>query len=115
MGAWGVVYCEDDMNVIINTWDFKLKRYPDGIIKIFKARLCARGDMQLKGIYFFDNYTTVVQWTTSRLMIIIEVLLQFKPKQGDITATIIYVKLEENKNNLLRYRNYFISMINVES
>jgi hypothetical protein len=36
-------------NVIKSTWAFKCKRYPDGLIKKFKARFCARGDMLLEG------------------------------------------------------------------
>jgi hypothetical protein len=40
-------------NVIKSTWAFKCKRYPDGLVKKFKARFCARGDMQLEGIDFF--------------------------------------------------------------
>ncbi len=42
--AWEVVNREDDMNVINSTWAFKCKRYPDGLIKKFKARFCACGD-----------------------------------------------------------------------
>ena len=64
MGAWEVVERSDDMNVIDSTWAFKCKRYPDGLIKKFKARFCARGDQQLEGIDFFETYAPVVQWTT---------------------------------------------------
>ena len=39
--ALTVVDCEDDMNIIISTWVLKLNRYPDGLIKMFKARVCA--------------------------------------------------------------------------
>jgi hypothetical protein len=39
-----------------STWAFKCKRYPGGLIKKFKARLCARGDKQLEGTDFFDTY-----------------------------------------------------------
>ena len=38
------------MNIISSTWAFTCKRYPDDLIKKFKARFCARGDQQLKGI-----------------------------------------------------------------
>ena len=62
------------MNVIISTWDFKLKGYHDGLIKKVKDRLCDRGDMQSKGIDFFETYTNVFQWTTVRLFLIIEAL-----------------------------------------
>ena len=45
MRDWDVVDREDDMNVIRLTWVFKLKRYPDGLIKKFKYILCTRGYM----------------------------------------------------------------------
>eukprot|EP00956_Cyclotella_meneghiniana_P011311 scaffold15927_cov76-Cyclotella_meneghiniana.AAC.1 len=32
-----------------STWAFKCKRYPDGRVKKFKARFCARGDRQVEG------------------------------------------------------------------
>jgi hypothetical protein len=56
MNAWEVVERTLDMNVIRSTWAFKIKRYPDGLIKKFKARFCARGDMQVEGIDFFETY-----------------------------------------------------------
>ena len=47
MGSWDVVDHEYVMNVIRLTWYFKLKPYPDGLIKNYKARFCDRGDMKL--------------------------------------------------------------------
>ena len=41
--------------------------------------------MQIEGIDFFENYAPVVQWTTVRLMIILEVLLGLNSKQVDVT------------------------------
>ena len=79
MVDWDVFDRKDDMIiVIISTWTFKLKPCPDGIIKSSKARFCDLGDMQLGGIHLFDNYVPVVQWTTIRLMLILELLLQLK-------------------------------------
>ena len=66
------------MNVIDSIWAFKLKRYPDGVVKKFKARFCARGDQQLEGVDFFQTYAPVVQWMMVCLMPILEVLLQLK-------------------------------------
>ncbi len=71
-------------HVIPSTWAFKCKRYPDGRIKKFKACFCARGNKQLEGIDFFETYAPVVQWTTIRLMFILEILLGLKSKQGDV-------------------------------
>ena len=49
MEAWDFVDRKADMNDIDSTWafKFKLKQFPDGLIKRFKARFCTRGDQQL--------------------------------------------------------------------
>ena len=96
INAWDVKeYDPETMpNVIRSTWAFKCKRYPDGLIKKFKARFCARGDMQLEGVDFFETYAPVVQWTTIRLMFILEVLLGLKSKQGDVTCAFLHGALE---------------------
>ena len=47
MSVCKVVDREYYSNVIRSTWAFNLNRHPDGLIKKFKARLCARGDMQM--------------------------------------------------------------------
>ena len=67
MDAWSVVDRTPEMNVLPSTWAFKCKRFPDGLIKKFKARFCARGDRQIEGIDYFETYALVVQWTTIRL------------------------------------------------
>ena len=54
--------------------------------------------MQLEGIDFFETYAPVVQWTTVRLMLILEVLLGLKLKQGDVTAAFLHADLEEGEN-----------------
>jgi hypothetical protein len=81
-----------------STWAFKCKRYPDGLIKKFKACFCARGDQQIIGFDFFKTYAPVVQWTTIRLMFILEILLGLKSKQGDITCAFLYADLEPGEN-----------------
>jgi hypothetical protein len=95
--AWEMVHREDDMNVINSTWAFKCKRYPDGLIKKFKARFCACGDQQLEGIDFFETYAPIVQWMTIRLMFVLEVLLGLKLLQGNITCAFLHVDLKENE------------------
>jgi hypothetical protein len=46
--AWTIVEQnnsnEKPHHVIPSTWAFKCKRYPNGLIKKFKARFCARGN-----------------------------------------------------------------------
>jgi len=102
MDAWEVVDQTSDMNVIDSIWAFKLKRYPDGLIKKFKARFCARGDQQLEGVDFFETYAPVVQWTTVRLLLILEILLNLKSKQGDVTAAFLHADLDEKEKVYVR-------------
>jgi hypothetical protein len=99
LGAWEVLeYDSETMpNVIPSTWAFKCKRFPDGLIKKFKARFCARGDMQLEGIDFFETYAPVVQWTMIQLMFILEVLLGLKSKQGDVTCAFLHANLASDE------------------
>ena len=97
MKTWEVVDQEDDMKVIRSTWAFKLKCYPDGLIKNFKACCCARGDMQLERIDFFETYASVVQWTTIRLMLILEVLLGLKSKKSDVTTAFLHADLGKDE------------------
>ena len=96
INAWNILeYDPETMpDVIRSTWAFKCKRFPDGQIKKFKARFCACGDMQLEGIDFFETYAPVVQWTTIRLMFILEVLLGLKSKQGDVTWAFLHANLK---------------------
>lgn len=97
MDSWEVVDRSDSMKVLPSTWAFRIKRYPDGLIKKLKARFCARGDQQVEGIDFFETYAPVVQMTTIRLMLILEVMLNLKSKQGDVTAAFLHGELEEGE------------------
>jgi hypothetical protein len=62
--TWESVPCPLDKPVLKGTWVFKLKRLPDGTPYRYKARFCARGDMQTQGVDFFETYAPVVQWST---------------------------------------------------
>ncbi|KAL7476634.1 hypothetical protein ACHAW6_002483, partial [Cyclotella cf. meneghiniana] len=63
MDAWEVVDQTDDMNVIHSIWAFKLKHFPVGMVKKFKAKFCACGDQQSEGVDYFETYAPVVQCT----------------------------------------------------
>ena len=56
-------------NILPSTWTFKIKRYPDGTIRKFKARFCARGDKQIADVDYFESYAPVVSWSTVRMLL----------------------------------------------
>ena len=88
--CWDYVPRTSDMNVLPSTWAFKIKRYPDGRVKKFKARFCARGDKQKEGIDYFETWAPVVQWSTVRIVMILAIKLELTSVQCDITAAFIH-------------------------
>jgi hypothetical protein len=75
-GTWTVVpreYFPATVNVVPSSWAFKVKIYPDGRLRNFKAIFCARGDRQVEGIDCFEKYAPFVSWTTVQLMIILSI------------------------------------------
>jgi hypothetical protein len=71
-------------------WAFKIKRYPNGRIKKFKAQFCAHGDRQTEGVDSFDTWAPVVHWSTVRIVMILAIKLNLISTQCDITADFIH-------------------------
>jgi hypothetical protein len=83
-------------NILPLTWVYKLKRYPDGRPRKFKARLCVRGDRQVEGVDYTDKYAPVVQWMTVRMMLIITLREKLKTRVVDFTNAFAQAPLSEN-------------------
>ena len=56
-------------NIIPSTWALKIKRFPDGRLRKFKGRFCARGDKQVEGVDCFEKYAPTVSWTTVKILL----------------------------------------------
>jgi hypothetical protein len=101
--AWSVVDHHDSNgaphHVVPSTWAFTCKQYPDGWIEKFKACFCARGDKQLEEIDFFKTFAPVVQWTTIWQMLILEILIGLKSKQGNVLCAFLHGELEPGEND----------------
>ena len=95
MDVWDEVDREPWMNVLPSTWAFRIKRFPNGLIRKFKARFCARGDKQIHGVDFFDTYAPVVSWTTVRLLLILSLELELATRQVDYTAAFVHADVEK--------------------
>ena len=93
--TWTAVTRTPDMNVLKGTWVFKLKRLPDGTPSRFKARFCARGDLQQEGVDFFDTYAPVVQWSTIRLLLSTVLTEGWATRQVDYTNAFAQAALKE--------------------
>ncbi len=51
----GIWFLNSRYKVISSTWTLKVKRYPNGTVKKFKAWFCAHSDQQKKGIIFLRH------------------------------------------------------------
>ena len=96
--AWTLVKRTSEMSVLPMTWAFKLKRYPDGLAKKFKARFCVRGDRQVEGVDYFETWAPVVTWTTVRSMMILAANKQLCSAQADITAAFVHAPLDDGND-----------------
>ena len=74
------------MKVLSSTWAFKIKRYPKGCFKKFKAQFCACGDRQTEGVDYFKTWAPVVHWSTVQIVMILAIKLNLISIQCDITA-----------------------------
>jgi hypothetical protein len=94
--TWTQVKRLPSMNVISSTWAFKIKRFPDGLIRKLKARFCVRGDQQIEGVDFFDTFAPVVQWSTVRILLILSITLNLATKQVDYVSAFCQAPIEDD-------------------
>jgi hypothetical protein len=100
--AWELVPREPWMHVLPSTWAFRLKRFPNGLVKKFKARFCIRGDRQVEGVDFFETWAPVVQWTTVRSMMVLATRMNLVSAQADITAAFVHAPLSPEEHIYVR-------------
>ncbi len=85
-------------DILPSTWAFKIKHYPDGRVKKFKARFCARGDKQQEGINYFETWAPVVQWSMVQIVMTLALKLNLISVQWDITAAFIHARVPVRDN-----------------
>ena len=83
-------------HIIPSTWYFMFKRFPDGRLCIFKSRFCARGDRQVWGLYYFENYTPVVSWITVILMLSLSINQCWATRKADFSNDFVQANLVED-------------------
>ena len=113
MGVWEIFGHTPEMNVLELTWESKIKRFPSDLTKKYKARFCAWGDHQLEGVDYFETYTTVVQWNPVRLMLILELILDIKSKQGKVIASFMHTNVPEGEHIYVAIPRGFICKLKV--
>ena len=79
------------------TWAFKIKRWPSGLFRKTKARLCVRGDLQTEGVDdVWDTYAPVASWYSIRMLTILALQKGWTTKQIDFSNAFVQAPLDKN-------------------
>ena len=98
MKAWDVVDRPVGRRVLPSLWVFKKKRKPDGSVKKYKGRFTVRGDRQVEGVDFNETWAPVCNWTTVRLMFILQCVLDLKSASADVACAFLHGSLDEGED-----------------
>ena len=83
---WEIVHFWDKppgVKTILDIWDFRRKRFPDGRINKLKARLCAHCGMQQYGVNFWETDSPTVNYISVRFLMIVAQILKLYTKAID--------------------------------
>ena len=86
-----------EMHVLPSTWAFKIKCFPDGLVKKFKVHFCVQGDCQKEGVDYFETWSPVACWETVWTMMVLAAKLNLKSAQCNITDAFLHAKLKPNE------------------
>ena len=95
--AWDIVAQSElppGANILPGTWAFKLKRFPDGRARKFKARFCARGDRQIENQDYTEKFAPVVSWSTVRMMLCLSISQGWKTRQVDFDNAFVQADID---------------------
>ena len=81
--------------ILAGTWAFKIKRFPDGLMRKIKARFCVRGDLQTD-VDVFDTYAPVASWKSIRMLTILALQNNWDIKQIDFSNAFVQAPMERD-------------------
>lgn len=94
--TWSIVRKEPNMKTIDLKWVFRVKMDPNKKTQRFKARLCARGFMQKRGIDYTETFAPVVQYDSLRVLLAMVTEKDLELLQFDVQTVFLYGELKED-------------------
>jgi hypothetical protein len=76
-------------------WVLRIKRNPDGTVAKYKARLCARGFTQTKGIDYQETFAPVAKFPSFRVVFALAAALDWELHHMDVKTAFLNGELEE--------------------
>ena len=87
IGLYQEVEAPPDHEIIDSKWVFKIKHGPNGKIDKYKARLIAKGYMQVEGLDYMDTFAPVTKFTTIRLLLALAAQHDLEVHQIDVKSS----------------------------
>jgi hypothetical protein len=94
--TWRTVVYEPTMKVIDTKWVFNVKYNQNNVINRFKARLCAKGFAQEKGIDYEETFSPTARYDSIRVLLSIATKYDYEITQFDIKTAFLYGELTED-------------------
>ncbi len=95
-GTWELVPPPPGRTITDNTWVFKRKLGPSGEVLRYKARLCARGFSQVKGVDFDSTFSPVAAYRSLRLLFALSAQFGLELHQLDVVAAFLNGKIDHD-------------------
>ncbi|GJP59827.1 hypothetical protein CLOP_g15312 [Closterium sp. NIES-67] len=83
------------VNIVRGKWVFRVKQLP-GELPVFKARYCAKGYTQKKGLDFFDTFSPTAKLPTLRTLLDVAARGNFEVHSMDVSAAFLQGDLPED-------------------
>ena len=95
-GTWELTTLPKGRKAVGCKWVFKTKRDAAGEIVRHKARLVARGFLQVQGVDFNETFAPVAKFTTIRCIVALGAALDLEMHQMDVKTAFLNGDLEED-------------------
>ena len=93
--VWNLVDLPPRRKAIGNKWILKIKHKEDGSIDRYKARLVAKGYTQQEGIDYEETFSSIVRFTSIRLILAIVAYMDLELHQMDVKMTFFNRELDK--------------------
>jgi hypothetical protein len=93
--TWTLAKLPEGRKTVGSKWIFKKKIGKDGQVERYKARLCAKGYTQEKGIDYNETFAPVLKYKSMRIILSLVAIRDLELKQMDVQTAFLNAEIKE--------------------